>query len=186
MEDIWRLIEAWIAVHAPAIRFELLPGASDDDVQSAEKSLGVKLPDDVRSSYLLHNGQSDIGTPLLGEWLLLSLEYVVSQWESLTQILTAGRLAKVNGRSTGVVRREWWDPKWIPVAYNGAGDFYCVDLNPTPRGTLGQVISFWHTRDEREQIALSFRDWLQGFANDLEAGKYVVEDDSLVIAHQEP
>jgi cell wall assembly regulator SMI1 len=51
-----------------------------------------------------------------------------------------------------------------------AGDHHCLDLAPAPGGDVGQVILWWHDDDKRTIQAKSFREWLDRFAYELEAG----------------
>jgi len=178
MEEIWKRIEAWLDTHAPEMRDDLLLGATPEEIKTAEESMHIKLPSDVKDSYLIHNGQNTIGAYLIGDWQLLPLKDMLRQWENLRK--SSNESADVKGEPHGPVRDDWWNPKWIPFAYDGAGDFYCVDLDPPSEGTVGQVISYWHVDEERERLAQSFQEWLKGYADDLEAGKYKVEEDGLV------
>jgi cell wall assembly regulator SMI1 len=57
MREIWDMIEGWLALNTPWIQASLAPGATQDEIQTAEASLGLALPEDVRQSYRLHNGQ---------------------------------------------------------------------------------------------------------------------------------
>ncbi|QEH39084.1 SMI1 / KNR4 family protein [Aquisphaera giovannonii] len=53
----WRRIEAWIGSHLPIQRLTLRPGISKKDLAKYEAILGRTLPDDVRESWLIHDGQ---------------------------------------------------------------------------------------------------------------------------------
>lgn len=180
MQIIWRQIESWLQAHVPTILDDLLPGATDKEIQAAEKLFGVQFPDDVKASYSVHNGQQGQAAPLMGDWQLLSLEDIASQWKIMQDLVAAGKFDNVSSTPIGPVRADWWNPKWIPIAYNGAGDLYCLDLDPAPKGNIGQIITFWHMDDKRERIAKSYQAWLQGFADDLDKGKYKVKDGRLV------
>jgi cell wall assembly regulator SMI1 len=179
MQDIWNRIESWLKVNAPEIHSDLLPGAADEEVRSAEEHLGVKFPEDAKASFRIHNGQRGMASPLMGEWQLLPLENVMSQWDIMKGLSDAGKFANVKSKPVGPVRDDWWNVKWVPLAYNGAGDLQCLDFDPAPGGAAGQMISFWHMDEKRERLSNDFRSWLQGFADDLEAGKYKVEDGTL-------
>src|SRR2546421_31964 len=144
MQTVWKRIESWLNGNAPEILSDLLPGATGKKLRSTEKILGVEFPDDVKSSYRIHDGQQGQSSPLMGEWQLLSLEDMVSQWKIMKDLVDAGKFDNVTSAPVGPVRADWWNLKWIPIAYNGAGDFYCLDLNPAPKGSIGQIISFWH------------------------------------------
>lgn len=42
------------------------------------------------------------------------------------------------------------------------GDGLCIDLDPAPGGTVGQVIRRLHDDDRRERVAASFTQWFPG------------------------
>ncbi len=117
----------------------------------------------------------------MGEWQLLPLKYVMSQWDIMKGLHDAGKFMNVKSKPVGPVRDDWWNLRWVPIAHNGAGDLLSLDLEPAPGGHVGQVITFWHMDEKRERLSGDFHSWLQGFAEDLEKGKYKVEDGQLVM-----
>jgi len=172
VQEIWNRIESWLEANEPETFRDLLPGATDEEIHSAEELMDVRFPEDATESYKVHNGQGGNGPPLLwGEWHLLSLEDITQQWELMKDLYHAGEFMDAQGSSEGPVRAEWWNPKWIPVAYNGAGDLQCLDIDPAAGGNSGQIIAFWHMNPEREVITDSFRAWLEVFANSLEGSR---------------
>lgn len=164
--SIWNDIERRLSEVAPQIRADLRPGAKAAAIRKSEKQLAVKLPDDFALSLALHDGQNG-REPIAGEWLLLSLDQIVRQWDMLRQLHERGDFAGATAKTKGPVRSEWWNVGWIPFASNESGDFYCVDLAPKARGTSGQVIAFWHDRDLREVIAADYRHWLVSVSDQL-------------------
>ena len=66
---------------------------------------------------------------------------------------------------------------WIPITYDGSGNHYCVDMDPAPDGTSGQIITMWHDGGERELMADSFTDWLTRLADEYERGEWVYSED---------
>ncbi len=181
MQDIWKRIEKWLEQHLSNMSKGLSPAATDEQIRSAEQLLGVKFPDDMKESFSIHDGQSGRATPLVGEWQLFSLKYMVSDWQAMKELFDAGDLSSdgISIETIGPVQAQWWNPKWIEIATNGAGDLYCVDFDPAPGGTVGQIVVFWHMVSKRQVIATSFRAWLEQFADDLEHGKYIIENKGL-------
>ncbi|MFF3531825.1 SMI1/KNR4 family protein [Streptomyces rubiginosohelvolus] len=55
--ESWEKIEHWIARNAPAER--LANGAPSEELEELEKSLWVRIPEDLRCSLQLHNGSAD-------------------------------------------------------------------------------------------------------------------------------
>lgn len=180
MQEIWQRIESWLQAKAPDLRVRLLPGATDEQVRSAEALLQVKLPSDVQESFRIHNGQHELATALMGSWQLFSLRDLTRDWQTMKDLYDAGKFSDVSTIAIGPVRAAWWHPNWIPLAHNGAGDLQCADMDPAQGGTVGQIISFWHMSEERRVLASSFRGWLEEFADDLEAGQFEVKRNRLV------
>ena len=167
MRDIWDRIEPWLQANASERFATLQRGATTQKIRATERQLGVSFPPDVEESYRIHDGQTDLGPPLIEEWHLLPLSAVVKEWKLMRKLLTAGKLDGGVVRPVGPVKAQWWSEKWIPIASNGGGDFRCLDFDPARGGNVGQVISFWHMDDKRERIAPSFRGWLAAYAKDL-------------------
>lgn len=180
MKTIWKNIEVWLKDKAPHILSSLQKGATLAEIGRAEKALSAEFTSDIKASYRIHNGQSDISAPLIEEWQLLTLKEVIRRWSMLKQLYDEGVFADVQGMPTGPIRAEWWNPNWIPIAHNGDGDLRCLDLSPAQGGKVGQIISFWHTEERREKVADSYQTWLAEFAQNLHDGQYRVQDGYII------
>ncbi len=55
--------------------------------QEAEAFLDVVFPEDVRASYLIHDGQAPDGPCLIDAWQFLSLERIRSEWKVWKDLL---------------------------------------------------------------------------------------------------
>jgi cell wall assembly regulator SMI1 len=179
MEKVWKRVEAWLEKNAPKMLADLRPGASAADIKKAERALSCELPADAAESYRIHDGQRRSVGPLFGEWELLKLTDVVASWKILKGVADKGIFddsLAIGNDIPPQIKRVWWSPLWIPVASNSSGDYSCLDLDPARSGKRGQIISYYHTDAVRELVAKDFKSWLTGFAKDLEAGKYTVED----------
>jgi cell wall assembly regulator SMI1 len=183
MEDIWGRIEAWLAMHAPDLLSHLQAGATDEQIHQAEHVMGVELPEDVKASHRLHDGSAHVS--LIGKWSLNSLEEMVQIWHMMKGILeqqdpTNETFFVLDEGQSNVkplpIKPVWWYPKWIPLLEFGNGDGICIDLAPGPTGQSGQLISFWHEdASMNAPIAPSWQAYLSAFADDLEAGRYTID-----------
>jgi hypothetical protein len=54
--------------HLPGARATLSAGVSDEDLANFEEVIGQPLPEDVRQSWLIHDGRRPIPDDLLGEY----------------------------------------------------------------------------------------------------------------------
>jgi cell wall assembly regulator SMI1 len=189
MQEIWERIEKWLLANAPELYDELSPGASEEELQRAETILGVRLPDEVRESYGIHNGQkhyrgvgfntAEVELKLYGlldNSTLMSLEAILGRWNMLKELREGGDFDDLECITDGSTVTDWWHPKWIPFTYNFQGDYDCIDLNPGEKGRQGQIIEFWHDYDKRFLIAGSFQEFMGRFAGELEAGEFVLSE----------
>ncbi len=153
MKKVWDRIHTWLAANAPAGYGNLRPGASAETIESAENAMGLKLPDDVKASYRIHDGQSTEPGLVGGEgWRLLSLQEIVQDW---------GRWSRANPK----------DARFVPIAWGGMGDYVILDLGPRPAGP-GRLLIQRRDRDELDALVRSFSVWLENFAGELEAGEF--------------
>lgn len=65
--ESWKRIEAWLDEHLPVLKKTLRPGISKKDLAKFERLVGRSLPEDVRESWLIHDGQRPIPDELSGE-----------------------------------------------------------------------------------------------------------------------
>lgn len=182
MQDIWRRIETWLKDNAPPLLNILQPGADDAQIADLEKFLCISWPEDVKSSYQIHNGQSTYSYGLIDGRELLSIERIKQEWSIWKELLDRGTFQDENGYDRGSepdigIDNLWWSAKWIPLTYDGAGNHDCLDLSPAEGGSLGQIITMWHDDSERKIVAPSFRVWLKQYADDLEAGKLIFSEE---------
>lgn len=175
IETIWNGFKNWIAENASDLQNSLNPGASNEQLDALEKLIGKDLPSDVRAIYKVHNGQDSAEPGLLIGEEFLSLSRMADEWIIWKELLDADTFSDENGEFTSSpdegVKNNWWNPAWIPVSYDGAGNHYCIDLDPDENGTYGQIVRMWHDSDERELVADSMKEWLADYVQNLEDGK---------------
>ena len=149
---VWQQIEATVRARAPGLAPRLLPPASPQALSKVEAVFGAELPESMLAVYLVHDG---IGVPAVVESRsraceLLPLAEVVEHWRSLVGLLDEGRFDdRAVERVRGPVKHEWYDRHWLPVASDGVGNYFCVDLDPAEGGSAGQIVAFRHDSAER-------------------------------------
>ncbi len=172
VSDSWRRIEAWLAHNSPQVLAALRPPAAQEQIAHLESATGLKLSQDVRQSFLIHDGSSDFG--LISGNELLSLQHAAGEWEFWVDFVESGQADGWATEPDAGVREGWFRRGWLPLTYDGAGDHACLDLDPGEGGQPGQIIEFWHDADDRKIVAPSFGAWLCQFADELERGAYNV------------
>lgn len=92
-----------------------------------------------------------------------------------------GLLAEFSSRVTsfpeGAIRRLHANRGWIPLVGMGAqtSNHIGIDLDPGPDGVVGQVINFGGDESDKFVLATSWGRFLEDFADELEAGNYVID-----------
>lgn len=187
MRDVWSRIEAGLRAIA-ADRLLVWPaGASPEAISAAEGCLGISFPQDLRDSYAVHDGsgEADIlphSTMTLIAVPLLSLDEVVRTWQMWLDFLRPPGFDDSRASPQGPIQAKWWNPRWVPVTWDGGGDHLCIDLDPAPGGVSGQVIYFSHEVGPVEVVAASWRAYLEGYAADLTSGRFRFEGGEMVEA----
>jgi|WetSurMetagenome_2_1015567.scaffolds.fasta_scaffold07334_5 cell wall assembly regulator SMI1 len=169
----WQRIETWLAANAKGVAKTLRKGAGEADLARLEERLGVTLPVDFKESCAIHDGQkseADLIPVGYGTYFLLPLSKIPGEQKLWNSLLKGGEFEGAQGEPDEGVAAAWWHPGWVPFAANGGGDNLCLDLAPTPQGTVGQVIKVEHDNPERNLLAPSFAAWLQELAASLENG----------------
>lgn len=184
----WKRIDAWLADRVPR-NWLRSPGLSESQITKFEKRFGHRLPDDVRETYKIHNGLVGVEIvennccggfllPLIelkARWPGIQNRYALKTWESLNADLQSGRLYQVDAHPKGPIQKVWWSPHWLPLFDNGQGDFLLLDLQPSRRGSVGQIIEHRRWDGPHRVVARSFSAWLAKFTDQLENGRYFLE-----------
>ncbi len=76
------------------------------------------------------------------------------------------------------VQKAYAHVAWIPLVRDWGGNNLAVDLAPGPAGTWGQIILFGRDYDTKYVVARSWGQFLALFADDLNSGKWFVDEDT--------
>jgi cell wall assembly regulator SMI1 len=173
VKDAWKRIEKWCRRHHPQLLEILNPGASKKELAAVENTIGQPLPVDVRTSLLIHDGQSDKSRChfLFGQLNFATCERIsweYSHWKG------SDRGDSPTNRTfypKDAIVHRYHEDNWIPVAYeDGCGNCLAVDLAPGPAGIPGQVIDFGANIYDLGVLAPSWGHFLLSYAKLLESG----------------
>lgn len=219
----WRRIEAWADENYPELWDQICEGATVNDLNELEHQLDCSLPQDIRESLMIHDGQERGGTPtgLVFGSMLMDCEEIVQeydQWIRVNQqflsevqpVQTTVPNKAFGGSSSeasssrqrpssqssnpddwrqnliqkqdcvppGSVQKAYAHPGWIPLVRDWGGNNIAVDLAPGPKGRWGQIILFGRDYDTKYVVARSWGAFLALLADDLNSGKWFVDEDS--------
>lgn len=142
-------LEGWLASNAPPLLGLLNPPATPAGIAAFEARLGLALPPEVRSLYLIHDGESDSSDGIFGCWRWLPLEVVAEEVELIG--------------SKGIV----------PLFRSGGGDLYYVKSYEAVAADR-RLYERWHeVPEEAEVVADSVEQFIAHFVAELRTGRYV-------------
>lgn len=76
------------------------------------------------------------------------------------------------------IAKAYAHPAWIPLVRDWGGNNLAVDLAPGPKGSWGQIILFGRDYDTKYVVARSWGHFLATLADDLNSGKWFIDEDS--------
>ena len=184
MEDSWEAFDRWLGSHWPEGLRRLGPPASDEALSTLEGVLGCALPDDLVRCLRIHDGQRPGTGGLFDGTEFLSARRIADEWSVWKGLLDGGDFEDTTSEPRSGVKSDWWNAKWIPVTYDGAGNHLCLDLDPDVGGTVGQVITMWHDDPSRELLADGLGTWFQRYVSGVIDGEYVHAEEYDGIVHR--
>ncbi|NEB01015.1 hypothetical protein [Streptomyces sp. SID13726] len=160
--DAWRRITAWLRHHAPDSYAALRTGADSATVAAVEAALGVRIPVELRTLWLLTAG--DDGARgwgcLPGNRALMPLDAVAAFHERRTR-------SRTDGGSTA------WQATWIPVVALGPADHTSGLYLDTATGYLGRWSPYAEAPDDELDTLVTY---LEEVADMLEAPALAARD----------
>ncbi|QBD75386.1 hypothetical protein EPA93_04965 [Ktedonosporobacter rubrisoli] len=156
---IWNMIEAWLQIAAPESLVHLYPGATEQQLHATEAELGFSLPEYIKASWSLHNGTDDF---FFDNWGFLTLERMLCAYKAQQG-------------------SEEWPATYLPFAADGAGGYLCVDMGRSKGEPLERIVAFDYELGE-DFVAPDFWSLLSWFVNDLEDGKYGVDESGSLVS----
>ncbi len=187
MNALIERLDLYLKNNYPQVFTTFNTGATQMYLDYLESIIGLKMPEDFKSFYSHHNGQSEYMSLFNGD-SLLDIKNIIREWKAWEEITP--KMEEDSLKEYGViiesspdlgVKSNWWNKAWIPITWNGCGDSYCIDLDPTEDGNLGQIIRMCHDDASRELVATSFNDWIEKYVEDLEKDNYEFSDSIGVI-----
>ncbi|KAK3308078.1 uncharacterized protein B0T15DRAFT_549971 [Chaetomium strumarium] len=84
----WTKIDNWADENYPELFDQLCEGCTTNDINELEYQLDCSLPQDVRESLQIHDGQERGGTPtgIIFSGMLLDCEEIVQEWENWRKV----------------------------------------------------------------------------------------------------
>ncbi|KAI9446375.1 hypothetical protein H4582DRAFT_1843686 [Lactarius indigo] len=186
LEQTWTRIRSWLSVEYPELGDTLNYGILPQDLANIEMQFGFSLPQVIRESYLVVDGQEPESSAGCSDGLffglhLLPLDEVLDEWRFWREVdddPNTGAHPRLREVMQSVppnwIRKEYSQRGWIPLISDKTGNYVGVDLNPEKGGSVGQVIVFGRDFDTKVVLwrgdgPAGWAHWLASFAEELES-----------------
>lgn len=138
---------------------------SEEQIKLFEHQVKLKLPEDFKESLLVHNGLTGSKHDYFWlkdketDWYLLNTTDMFHHWDENIYFRDEDYEPPFTLKDSGI-RNVVWDKKWLPIAEDRNGTFCCIDMNPGPGGTTGQVFKLGDgDGDYHELLAKNFMEF---------------------------
>jgi cell wall assembly regulator SMI1 len=163
-------IQSWMQDHAHGVTFR--PPANPGAIDSFEYHSGLALPESVRQTLLILDGETRKSAGMIGNWRLMPIAEIQAAWGLLNKLAEKGAFTDLAPKPSPYIRRAWWYSAWIPIVASDMGDYFCLDTDPPEPERYGQVLLFLQGRAERPLVAGSLSAWFDRILQDLESDLY--------------
>ena len=169
MKSKWKTIEEGLTrKKKKAVLKTFNPGVTQADIDELESLIGYALPENLKEFYRIHNGQDTgkvfnsaiIETETEG---LMPFSKIMSEWQLFQQLNRDYPTAVSESDAATGIKPLYWNPLWIPLIGDGAGNVYCMDLDPAPEGSKGQIIFRDHAGPVYKLVAQSLEEWIDDY-----------------------
>lgn len=155
-EGLYDLYMRPLARENPKLFATFNPPATFAEISEANAKFGIQLPEEYTNLLRCANGQKSVPA-FFGKYLWLSLKTAANLFSAIKTRGADGAKTEADKEIKPVEQSL----KWIPFAEDKDGDTLCLDFDPTPEGTVGQVIAVNYTDATRRLMASSFDDYLE-------------------------
>ncbi len=187
IQEVWQEIEEWLGENFPQFLTYLNPPATLLEIEQVERELNIQFTDEVKKSYLLHNGSTN--------WLFdgndfLSLSEVIDfHNENIIRYqeryLKKDMAINSDSASSEKIKKEIWNPRWIPILAESNMFLHFLDLDPTENGIHGQIIFVNDDYHDLFFISDNFTMLMEEFLNDLRTGNYEISSNGRYLDKKE-
>jgi cell wall assembly regulator SMI1 len=169
MKTLWSRFHDELARQYPEVLPSFNPAATQAQIEELERITGQTLPQDLRESYLIHNGCfsppheeafgitgkpfniDDVYPSILGSYRWCSLGDVLRMWQRDRELDTCYDESSYPYDYTEEEDPDSWEnnamrpwqhtpPQWLPIGLQHHDNSIYVDMLPGKKGTIGQLI----------------------------------------------
>lgn len=155
-------------------------GTTEETIQEIEDKMGIAFPRSLRDFYLTMNGEQSTFHGSFFGLMVYSIEEMYRVWEEW-RVYDADEELNDSEYYASIVSNKvqclYTNPLWIPLAHDGAGNYFGIDLDPDEEGVVGQIINFGRDENEKMVFADSLVEFIQLMDQYIEEEGIVIHED---------
>lgn len=169
-----RRIAAWFQKRVNDVAQQLRPPVTANALAALAKAIDQPIPPELAAMWQVHDG-----IPIF-EYAGLGALDAKRRYVQMEKLRKKGIFAnhEVFEQSEPRIQPMKWHSAWIPLAEDGCGNLYCLDLDPGPAGKFGQVIKWEMAGGPFATSSVDLAKLLERYAKALESGKFKYDVDS--------
>ena len=166
-----------LAKLAPQILGALQGPASQEEFDQLVEITGTPLPEGFLRLYGEHNGTDpNQFVNFFYGYTFLGLDECIRQSADYANIENSTVLKNAD---SGIKTNYVFGACRVPIGDDKGTSLICVDLDPAPGGTFGQVILLDYDSNVALALADSIEKFIEDFSNDLANGRYTLNQEAL-------
>ena len=178
MQKLFKEFEDWLKLNYKDGLDDLNPPITKEELTKLKNELGFEIPNELVEMLKIHNGQKGEASYLFEEQEFLSSNRIIDEWKVWKNLLESGDLEDNKSDCFDKeIQNNWWNLKWLPFTYDGCGNHYCIDMNPSEWGEKGQIIEMYHDDSERKLLNNTLYSWFESYISKLKNKEYVYSKD---------
>ncbi len=171
-------IKSMLRSRLGSLERSLLEPADEAEIAAAEQAMGVHFPEELKQLYSIHNGESHSSPGLFFGLQFLTLQEMVREWKIWSDLHAEyGDMGDHYSIPSDWIKEQYINHKWIPFCHDGGGNHLGIDLDPGPKGIVGQVINFGRDEETKFVIARNIGEFIQFLHDTVRDENYTVQQE---------
>jgi cell wall assembly regulator SMI1 len=157
------------------VSLPLRPPVSLRTIASLEKRRGLRVPAPLRAAWLTANGAGSYKAVFARKGYVdgydfLSVASAFAEREEMRKLAPNYEGYVEPEKRDARIQPGWFQPGWLPFGeFGGATLLLILDMSPSAKGRVGQIIAYTHDPDRIEHVAPSFAELLRDSLSAIQA-----------------
>lgn len=175
VQSSWKIIDSVLKQNAHASFKALRPPATESSLERLQAHFDERLPRDFLASLRVHDGMRK-ETVFVNYLSFLPVSGIL-RWSKMHR----GIQKMMEFEGSGIDRKQIihkdkrWRDGWMPIMADAGGNHLVMDLDPGPRGKIGQIYHWYNNDGPSRIVTPSLSIWLDAIATELSDRRFTID-----------